>query len=126
MRNIFALVGAATVTFLAVGWYLGWYQISSLRSPQGQQSLNVSINPDKITSDVTKGVEKGEEFVDSLRDRSKVDAKAATPGPASNFFTPTPTTAEKDKSPSSGGWKLIGGKQQPDDEGTFDFRIPRN
>ena len=126
MRNILALVGAATVTFLAVGWYLGWYQISSLRSPQGQQSLNVSINPDKITDDVKKGVEKGEGFVDSLRDKAKGDAKVTSPGPASNFFTPTPTPAEKDKSPASSGWKPIGGKPPADDEGTFGFRGPRN
>ena len=86
MRNILALVGAATVTFLAVGWYLGWYQISSLRSPRGEQSFNVNINPDKITDDVKTGVKKGEDFVDSLRDKSKGDAKPATAGPASNFF----------------------------------------
>jgi hypothetical protein len=126
MRNILALVGAATVTFLAVGWYLGWYQISSLRSPRGEQSFNVNINPDKITDDVKKGVEKGGEFVDSLRDKSKGDAKPATPGPASNFFTPTPTPAEKDKAPSTGGWKPIGGKPPTDDEGDLGFRVPRN
>ena len=123
MRNILALVGAATVTFLVVGWNLGWYQISSLRSPQGQQSLNVNINPDKITGDVKKGVAKGEEFVDSLRDKSKGEAK---PGPASNFFTPTPSPTEKDKPSSSGGWKPIGSKPQTDDEGTIGFFGPRN
>ena len=30
MRNILALVGAATLTFLGVGWYLGWYEIKNV------------------------------------------------------------------------------------------------
>jgi hypothetical protein len=106
MRNLLALIGAALVAFLVVGWYLGWYQISTPSSPGGKQSFQVDINSDKITDDVKKGVEQGSEFVDNLRDKSKGDPKASQPGPATNFFTPTPT--DKEKSSSTEGWRPIG------------------
>lgn len=115
MRNLLALVGAATVTFLAVGWYLGWYQISSRPSSAGQSSLHVDINPGKITDDVKKGVEKGGEIVDHLRDKTKDDPKSS-PGPASNFFNPSPTDGKKP-----------GGASRPDDgSGVFGLRYPRD
>src|SRR5215211_1469193 len=104
MRNILALVGAATVAFLALGWYLGWYRVSSTTS-DGQQAVSVSIDPAKITQDVKKGVERGGEIVDGLRDKPGGESKPAQPaGPASNFFapsTPNPPAAGG----SSGGWK---------------------
>jgi hypothetical protein len=85
MRNFLAIVGAATIAFLAVGWYLGWYEVSSLPSPHGKQSLHVEINQDKITDDVKKGVEKGNEIVDHLRDKQQ---QPESNGPASSFFAP--------------------------------------
>ena len=106
MRNILALVGAATVAFLALGWYLGWYQITSVPSPHGKQSLTVDINPTKITEDVKKGVEKGGQIVDSLRDRPATQPQPAT-GPASSFFSPTPTPTDRPE--SSYGSRPIGG-----------------
>jgi hypothetical protein len=105
MKNVLAFIGAAVVAFLAVGWYLGWYQVS--RSPSdGKQSLHLDINADKISSDVKQGVEKGSDFVDQIRDKSKGDQQTK-PGPATNFFTPTPTPSDKD---NSGGWRPIGDK----------------
>jgi len=106
MRNILALIGAAVVAFLVVGWYLGWYQIARIPSPGGKQAIHVDVNPDKITNDVKKAGEQGAEIVDQLRDKSKDKPKQET-GPATNFFTPTPT--EKDRG-SSGGWRPIGDK----------------
>ena len=59
MRNLLALVGAGTITFLGLGWYLDWYRVSWLPSAPGRQSLKVDVNPEKITEDVKKGIEKG-------------------------------------------------------------------
>jgi hypothetical protein len=105
MRNILALVGAATVAFLALGWYLGWYQVTSVPSPHGKQSVTVDINPTKITEDVKKGVEKGGQIVDSLRDRPAAETKPGA-GPASSFFSPTPAPA--DPAAPASGWRPIG------------------
>lgn len=117
MRNILALVGAATVAFLGLGWYLGWYQISNAPSPHGKQSVTVDINPTKITEDVKKGVEKGGQIVDSLRERPAADPKPAA-GPASNFFSPTPSPADA-TAPANGGRPLGSGTTAPG-------RVPRN
>ena len=95
MRNTLALVGAAVVAFLTVGWYLGWYQVSSKPATSGEQAVRVDINPAKITEDVKKGVEKGGEIVDSLRD-GKADGKTSQPGPATSFFTQTGTSKSGD------------------------------
>jgi hypothetical protein len=115
MRNFLALVGAATVAFLAAGWYLGWYQISSPPSPGGESSLRVEINPGKITEDVKKGVEKGGEIVDHLRDQSQGGSKPA-PGPASDFFSPT-----GDHSIPAGGTP-----RRDEPGGYFGLRVPRD
>jgi hypothetical protein len=124
MRNILALVGAATVAFLALGWYLGWYQVSSTTS-HGQQSVNVSIDPDKITHDVKKGVERGGEIVDNLREKPAADPKPASPtGPASSFFAPK-SSSPPPASGSSGGWKPIPGAKDTDAR-DFNFDVPRN
>ena len=101
MRNILAIVGAATIAFLAVGWYLGWYQVSSPTSSQGKQSVQVEINPTKITEDVKKGVEQGGEIVNNLREKPKAEPA----GPASSFFSPTPPPGQK--TPPT-GWRPIG------------------
>lgn len=124
MRNILALVGAATVAFLVLGWYLGWYRVSSTTS-QGQQAVNVSIDPAKITQDVKKGVERGSEIVDGLRDKPAGEAKPGqSAGPASNFFTPSPSHPPATGG-SSGGWKPIAGPKN-DDARDFNFGSPRN
>jgi hypothetical protein len=124
MRNILALVGAATVAFLALGWYLGWYQVSSTPNTHGQQSVQVEINPDKITEDVKKGVEKGGQIVDSLRERPATDPKSATPtGPASSFFSPS--AAPADPRESSNGWRPIPGGSRGDNSPASP-RVPRN
>ena len=117
MRNFLALVGAATVAFLALGWYLGWYQVSSKTTPGGKQGVQVDINPEKITTDVKKGVDKGGEIVEQIRDKKSEPA----PGPATNFFTPTST----DKTEEGGGWKPINEPKNPNNN-TFGFRLPKN
>jgi hypothetical protein len=123
MRNVLALVGAATVTFLVVGWYLGWYQVSSLPSPGGRQSLHVDINSEKITEDVRTGVEKGTEIVDNLREKAKDGPKPATnSGPASNFFMP-PRTEGQDP---PNGWTPIGAERPQGGEEPSRSRLPRN
>lgn len=118
MRNLLALVGAAAIAFVAVGWYLGWYEVSHAPNSQGKQAIQIGINPDKISQDVKKGVERGGELVDQWRGQSPT-ARPNTP--ATNFFTPTNAEPEPN---STGGWRPIGvppiRKNEP-----FGFRLPQ-
>ena len=83
MRNLLALLGAALVTFLAVGWYLDWYHVTPKPGPTaGHRSVQIDINSKKIEEDVNRGVHAGQEKLHDLIDKEKDGAANATaPGP---------------------------------------------
>lgn len=128
MRNMLALIGAGTVTFLVLGWYLGWYKIDG-NPLTGKQNVNVEINPEKITKDVKKGVqigvERGSEFIQDVSNRNGNDKPAPlTTPPANNNQTTTP--------PSSGWLSIPPALKQPtkpstatDDDRLFGISLPR-
>jgi hypothetical protein len=93
MRNIFALIGLGAITFLGLGWYLDWYHFS--RQPAatpGTQRFEVDLNPNKITTDVKKGIERGGEIVDRLRE--------SKPAPAATLDKPAPPDEVQPLSPT--------------------------
>lgn len=55
MRNLLALIGLVVVVFGVLGWYKGWYSISSDKG-----TLQVEVNKAKVISDSKQIVEKGE------------------------------------------------------------------
>jgi hypothetical protein len=57
MRNLLALAAAAVLAFVVVGWFRGWYQISSKPSATGRE-YDVNFNSPKISQDLEKGEEK--------------------------------------------------------------------
>ena len=70
MRNLLALLGAALVTFLVVGWYLDWYHVSpKAGATPGHRSVEIDINSKKIGDDVHKGVQAGSEKIHNLIDK---------------------------------------------------------
>ena len=72
MRNLLALIGAAVLTFGAVGWYLGWYKVKPAPiSAPGHQSLKVDINHQKIKADLDEGEQKAKQVIE---DATKADA----------------------------------------------------
>jgi hypothetical protein len=67
MRNLLALVGAAVLTFAAVGWYLGWYTLQpALSSTPGHQSVNIDIDGKKLNADLKTGEKKAEKVLDRV------------------------------------------------------------
>ena len=119
MRNLFALVGALTLTFIGLGWYLDWYHLIRQPASAGTQRLQVDLNSDKINGDVKKGIERGEEIIDKLREE-KGTSDPQTPGqsqqngPASQFFSSPSGSA-----PSASGWKSLDSSPPPPlDRGT--------
>jgi hypothetical protein len=65
MRNILALVGAAVVTVLGVGWYLDWFHVRRAPSPDGKTNVNVEFNTNKISEDLHRGTEKIHDLIGS-------------------------------------------------------------
>lgn len=84
MRNLLALLGAAVVTFVCLGWYLDWFKISRQPSPQGgTQRFQLDVERDKIAKDVEHGVD----AASSLLDRKPSNP---TPAPETNDKPPQP------------------------------------
>jgi hypothetical protein len=54
MRNLLAFLAAAVVAFAVVGWCLDWYRFRSVPSPDGNPSVTVDFNPQKISEDFAK------------------------------------------------------------------------
>ncbi|HEV3203547.1 MAG TPA: hypothetical protein VGY77_04150 [Gemmataceae bacterium] len=71
MRNLLALLAAALLTFLVVGWYLDWYKVKNDPAPAGHHNVHIDINGNKIAEDVQKGVVKGEEKLQGVLDKEK-------------------------------------------------------
>ena len=70
MRNLLAFLAAAVLTFAAVGWYLDWYKVSSDSGSTGHHNISIDFNKTKIADDVHKGVQKGEEKLQNVLDKS--------------------------------------------------------
>jgi hypothetical protein len=52
MRNLLALSAAGVLVFLGLGWYLGWYKVSSTPGPEGHRQISIDVNTPKIAEDV--------------------------------------------------------------------------
>ena len=58
MRNLLALLAAGVLVFLGIGWYLGWYKISSAPGADGHRQISIDLNTNKIKEDVNRGESK--------------------------------------------------------------------
>jgi hypothetical protein len=66
MRNMLALFGAALLTVVGAGWYLGWYKVRNQpASVPGEHNVNIRINTKKIGSDIQQGEEKIQQFLEN-------------------------------------------------------------
>ena len=113
MRNLFALVGAGTVAFVGLGWYLDWYNLSRQPAATGTQRFQVDLNPDKITQDVKTGVERGGEIIDHLREDKGSQGQQAPAqaqpnnGAATQFFSPAAPDKAAPVTSAGGNWKSL-------------------
>jgi len=64
MRNLLALAAAAVLAFVVVGWFRGWYQVSSKPSATGRE-YDVNFNSPKIVKDLETGEEKVRDVVNN-------------------------------------------------------------
>jgi hypothetical protein len=101
MRNLLALLGAAILTILVVGWYLGWYNISSTPSnTSGHSKLEVDINSDKIGQDVKKGEQNVQDFIEKKTPANAPNTTPAAPtAPSTNVLSPFSPPADSNAQP---------------------------
>ncbi len=86
MRNMLALFGAALLTVVGAGWYLGWYKVRSQpASVPGQHSVNIDINTKKISTDIQQGEEKIQQFLEKKggEEGKKIGEGLMLPSPGS-------------------------------------------
>jgi hypothetical protein len=70
MLRLIGLLVVVAVIVAGIGWYRGWFQVSSTNTGQGPH-VTVTVDKDKIQSDKQEAKEKVEE----LKDRVKVETK---------------------------------------------------
>lgn len=99
MRNMLALFGAALLTVVGAGWYLGWYKVRSQpASVPGQHSVNIDINTNKISTDLQQGEQKLQQWLEKKSgDKSGEEVKKADGG----LMLPSPSSAPKKTSSKS-------------------------
>ena len=52
MRNMLAFLAVVALTAGGVGWYLGWFQVSSVPGGEGQRTFTVDVHTNKISQDL--------------------------------------------------------------------------
>jgi len=111
MRNLLALLGAAIVTFLVVGYFLDWYHIQAIPGSDGHRQVNIDVNTPKIATDLKKGEDTVEHIIEKNQNGTpsqQPPAPNAAPTPsAPNAVTVRPN-GQTEYVPSSdgSGWKL--------------------
>jgi hypothetical protein len=97
-----ALLGLVIVLFAGLGWYLGWYHVAVSPTADGHKKIEFDVDSSKLKDDVSTGIEKGKEFVDTFRKKdADPDAPKELVGPPKpanltpvvpNTGTPGPVT----------------------------------
>ncbi|MBV8399875.1 MAG: hypothetical protein JOZ17_14210 [Acetobacteraceae bacterium] len=66
MRNLLALLAAGLLAVAGLGWYLGWYHVTSSPAANGHQQISIDLDQKKITTDIRKGVQEGTREVEGF------------------------------------------------------------
>jgi hypothetical protein len=87
MRNMLALLAAALLVFAGVGWYLGWYKISSTSDESGHRKINIDLDKNKIADDLNKGRQKLHDLLANKEKEGQQPVTTATSPPPAPFRT---------------------------------------
>ncbi|HJZ56670.1 MAG TPA: hypothetical protein VKE74_17010, partial [Gemmataceae bacterium] len=67
MKNMLAFLAALVLTVVGVGWYLGWFEVSSKPSHHGHHQVNIDIDTTKVGDDLEKGKQALDDIVEKAR-----------------------------------------------------------
>jgi hypothetical protein len=76
MRNLLAFLAAAVLTFLGLGWYLGWYTFHTVPAGAGHHGYTIDIDAKKTENDVQQGVQKAAGEVKDLWKKAQTEQPA--------------------------------------------------
>jgi hypothetical protein len=86
VRNLLALLATAALTFVGLGWYLGWYKVQPAAADDGHHRVTIDVDARKMDDDIHRGLRQGEDkLYRALQEASKGDtgrgdtAKKTTP-----------------------------------------------
>lgn len=71
MRNLLAFAAMALLTFMALGWFLDWYQVSSTAASGGHRQVKIDLNNPKIGEDLEKAGKKVRQFLEKKAPKDK-------------------------------------------------------
>jgi hypothetical protein len=71
MRKFLLVLVLLTACVIGVGFYLGWFGISTARDTAGKTGVNLMINQDKIKSDTERARQKAREVVNRGADQGE-------------------------------------------------------
>jgi hypothetical protein len=54
MKNLLALLGAAVIVLVAVGWYCDWFQFHTKTGANGDTNLSIEVDATKAANDLKK------------------------------------------------------------------------
>lgn len=98
MRNLLALAAAATLAFLGIGWFLGWYKIQSTTGSDGHRQINIDLNTNKIKQDVNKGKDKLRDILTPDKDGQPQNTQPTGIAPGNNTTGTTTSFRQNDGS----------------------------
>jgi hypothetical protein len=79
MRNTLALLAAIAVLVLALGYFLGWYDLVGVESNGAGHRLQIDVNTNKIKSDIDKGATKIKETIREFQEAGEEGGPTKTP-----------------------------------------------
>jgi hypothetical protein len=90
MRGLFTLIGFLVCAALIVGYFRGWYTITSHPTENGHVKYQIDVNTQKAKEDVSKGTKAAVNAVTPAKTNT-----AQNPAPPSNAPPSTWTPATK-------------------------------
>lgn len=77
MRNLLALAAAAAITFIVLGYFLGWYEIKKTPTADGTK-YEVEVHNPKITQDLNKGKDKLRTWISNAEQDTSTPSQQTT------------------------------------------------
>jgi hypothetical protein len=70
MKRLFFLLVLAAVAIGVLGFYQGWFALTTSTTVDGKQNLGVTVDKDKIKDDAAKAEQKTKDLAEKAKDKT--------------------------------------------------------